>query len=158
MVSREFVVSKVREQFCQMISLELAEKILQEVFGVGPHYWGFETKKPYAKHVEIIEQPSEEVFIGEKDGKKYYIKGIEYIVRQIDPRKFYYSDWRGFRTFDECSEEKIVFEFYKDIEKYGLCWRLTVRTIVDKFDETVEINEVDEIDEIDEIDEFNDEE
>jgi len=157
MVSREFVVSKVREQFCQMISLELAEKILQEVFGVGPHYWGFEkdltSKRPYAKHVEIIDQPSEEVFIGEKDGKKYYIKGIEYIVRQIDPGKFYYSDWKGFRTFDECSEERIIFEFYKDIEKYGLYWRLTVRTIVDKFDETDEIDEINEIDEFDELEE-----
>jgi hypothetical protein len=147
MINKEFIVSKVREQFCQMISLELAEKILQEVFGVGPHYWGFEkdlaSKRPYAKHVEIIDEPSEEVFIGEKDGKKYYIKGIEYIVCQIDPGKFYYSDWKGFRTFDKCSEEKIVFEFYRDIEKYGSYWRLTIRVVLGEIDEFDEFNEID---------------
>jgi hypothetical protein len=156
----EFIVNKVRELFDETVRLELAEKVMQEVFDVEPLEWDFEKnlrcKRPYVKYVEVFDQPDELIFIGEKDDGKYYVERIEFIVREIDPRKFYYSDWKGFRIFDEYSDEdsseKLVFEIHKDIEKYGLCWRLTVRTIVDKFDET------DEIDEIDEIDEFNDEE
>jgi hypothetical protein len=125
----QFFVNKVRELFDVSQRIALAEKVLQEVFNVPVHSWGTEEegiyrkrKRAYAKY--IYRSDDDKLFIGEdNEGTKYYVDYIEFKVIELD--SIFYTDWYGERTFDE--HPKIVYEMWKDIEAYGLIWRLSVR-------------------------------
>ena len=126
----QFFVNKVRELFDVSQRIALAEKVLQEVFNVPPHSWGArdegiykKRKMAYAKYVYYLD---DELFVGEdNEGISYYVDFIEFEVEELDPSHFYFEDWHGERIFDK--HPKVVFEMWRDIEAYGLTWRLTVR-------------------------------
>jgi hypothetical protein len=126
----QFFVNKVRELFDVSKRIELAERVLQEVFNVPVHSWGVrnegiyrECKRAYAKYVYRYSD-DELIFIGEdNEGTKYYLDYIQFEVEEDD--SIFYTDWYGERIYDE--HPKIVYEMWKDIEAYGLIWRLSVR-------------------------------
>lgn len=127
-----FFVDKVRELFDLSKRIELAEKVFQENFGVPPLQWGtvrgWNCRRAYAKYVvrfgdDLVDD--ELIFVGEDEEAKYYVSYIEFKVLEIDPRKYFYEDWEGDRVFDNHPE--VVYELWKDIESYGLVWRLYMR-------------------------------
>jgi hypothetical protein len=126
----EFFVGKVRELFDVSKKVELAEKVLQEVFDASPHYWGVREEGIYQKckraYAKYVYHPDDELFIGEdNEGISYYVDFIEFEVKELDPNDFYFENWHGERIFDK--HPKVIFELWKDIEAYGMMWRLSVR-------------------------------
>jgi len=133
-VDKKFLIDKVREVFDLNKRIELAEKVLQETFGVPPLEWGTERdwncKRAYAKYVinyscNSDDDSEELVFIGEDEEARYYARYIEFKVMELHPGKYFYKDWEGDRVFD--SHPEVIYELWKDIEAHGLVWRLYVR-------------------------------
>jgi hypothetical protein len=137
MVEVKFFIDKVREMFDLNKRIELAEKVLQEMFDVPSHSWGAEQdgkfKRAYAKYIYYFDD-DEKHFVGEdEEGVKYYVNYIEFKVVELDPHKFYYKDWYIERVFDRHPE--IAYELWKDVEVHGLIWRLYVRVGLQKDDQ-----------------------
>jgi hypothetical protein len=140
----QFFVNKVRELFDVSKRIELAEKVLKEVFDAPSHYWGTEEEGIYKKckraYAKYIYRPDDDEFIGEdNEGTKYYVDYIEFKVKEHN--SIFYTDWYGERMFDE--HPKIVYELWKDIESHGLIWRLYVRVGLRNLQENEEDGEED---------------
>jgi len=112
-------------------------------------------ERPYARHAfSYFYGPDdvEWIFVGEdNDGIEYYVNFIEFEVREINPSKFFYEEWSGHRITDKYYPDMLTYEFCKDVERYGLTWRLYVRIGLykeDKEDKEEKVNSVDSLNEL----------
>jgi hypothetical protein len=115
---------------------KLVRRVFREVIGVEPFYVG--TKEDHCNQCKRVMaryvigyfhglDDIEWIFIGEGEDGKYYANFMEFVVMEIDPRLYQYEEWWVHQTFDEYYKDMPVVEFCKDVEKYGLIWRIIVR-------------------------------
>jgi len=133
----EFFIDKAREVFDLNEREELVKRVFQEVIGIAPHYVGTKKdpsrcnkyEKVFARFViDYFHGPEDDdvewILINENDEGKFYANFLEFRVEEMNPKLlfgFKRQDWWGRKT------EDLVIEFEKEVEMYGLCWRIIVR-------------------------------